>query len=189
MLEFVLGIAQSVLADVIRDMIKGKLSTAGRTEIEKDVAHRLLLLARDQHLSDLEEMRREILSEIDIISARDPDLHVAHDGIRLASPPKRPLLRRNSEERANTELMIRLRSLSEVVARRREEIGISVKSTAEDPAPGSGPSQAPLQESAFKGWSLPAENPARSGRWGRELAELQDRILQRRTQTGDDNGQ
>ncbi|BCK70022.1 hypothetical protein Srufu_039750 [Streptomyces libani subsp. rufus] len=130
MIEIILGIAQSVLANVISDFASGRRQAARREEIEEIV--RQVVLNRSETELREEEIRRivaNVVREVAQIADTDPDLERRGNVIRISS---------NIEERSadakssDGELELRLLRLDEAVASRRRQLEVKTTKRNED---------------------------------------------------------
>jgi hypothetical protein len=120
MIEFILGIAQSILANVLSDFVSGRRKAARREEIEETV-RQVVLSRADPELRE-EEIRRivaGVVREVAMLADTDPDLERRGNIIRIS-----PNVRSRSADfqSPRSELEIRLQRLNEAVASRRRQV-------------------------------------------------------------------
>lgn len=190
-LTFILGLASSVLANVISDLVMGKTKAARKKEIEQHIA--AILLTESRHQSqDLSALLHRVMDEVELLSVRDPDLAITPDAISLAKPLKPPVF--HKEKFVNRQLAKRLTNLNEAVRERRRLLGLptdesEVLSTQPPqgveppPAPPQGegqgqPAQPQHEGDIPAGWKRTAAQEA--SLWAQELRDMKDRIQKRR---------
>ncbi|WP_432141342.1 hypothetical protein [Streptomyces sp. bgisy084] len=125
MIEIILGIAQSVLANVISDFVSGRRQTARREEIVEIV--RQVVINRSETELREEEFRRIVASvvrEVGKIADTDPDLEIRGNVIRDSSGAGE---RSADVKSSDGELELRLLRLDEAVASRRKQLEVKKK--------------------------------------------------------------
>lgn len=177
-LTFVLGIASTILSNVISDLITGKSKTARKVEIEKQVAVTLLHQSKQEN-QDLRIILHDVMREIEILSKRDPDLRVREDRIELRTPIKKSILPFSRERLIQNELTSRLDTLGHIIAQRREELGLPIN--PEQAEEGNVTLKDPNAENLIPpGWAQAGRQQVES-KWARAIKETEDRIQQRRS--------
>jgi hypothetical protein len=202
---WIVGVASSTLSNILADLFTGKSDRARREEIAQQVALALKQQQFDDHGVELEHYRREnhsltvllrrVMDEIEILSARDPDLHVTRDYIQLkktnivSSPFRR-------DKREQAALLTKLALLQEIVDERKRELSMSTTQAEGALQPIDG-STTPVSDSAGTQrneqvmqdspsdepevvWVQAQENP-RGGRWADAIREMEERIYKRRS--------
>jgi hypothetical protein len=186
-LSVILGIASTVVGNVLSELITGKTKAARRAEIERAVA---IALAEQQRAlgTQAAALRQQTLDEVSLLVERSPDLAFRGDDVVLTYPLRARAIRGKSY--VNAELHKTLENLQQIVATRRKQLGLPT--TAEDadqtpvewvPVTDEPPDRAlPRSEDAddhTNSWVQVNSDPA-PGPWSAELLRMQDRIRRRR---------
>jgi len=168
-LTLILGLANTVLGNILSDFITGKSRTARRSEIEREVA--LILNQKYRERLDVRHVVQEVMREVDILSRRDPDLIVSGDKIELKQPLRRPIAPVDRET-VQHELNDRLERLDRIIAERRAELGLKVSS---DTTLTDRPSIPDIPD----GWEFVGA-PKEDTKWARALKNTDNNIRKRR---------
>lgn len=171
---FILGVAGTVLSNVITDLVTGRSKAARRAEIERQV-EAILSERTPRKAPELKVESGRVMSEIDSLARLDPDLRVNEDRIELAEQIQPGIAR--PEQQINIELAQRLERLNETVRARRVQLGLPLQPAADVAAGDAGPQEIPT------GWEQAPPEPKES-EWSRALRDMQDRIRQRRAEGG-----
>lgn len=170
-MTFILGVASTVLSNVITDLVTGRSRAARRAEVEHQV-EAVLAKRAPQKTRELKAQSDRVMSEIDSLARLNPDLKVDEDRIELAEEVKAGSA--HPETLINIELARKLERLNETVLARRKQLGLPLHPTDdEDPAADAGSFEIPI------GWDQTAPEP-KDSKWLQELRDMQDRIHQRR---------
>lgn len=152
MLEFILGAAQSVLANVITEFATGRTKKAHPEQIE-EIIERQVQQSLDNRREDVRLVVRSVLEEVFIIAEKDPDLMIIRGDITLT-----PTLRARQD---GAELAVRLRTLEETVELRKKEKMLE--------------SASEVDEIEYE------EAPVKAGPdWRSELREMERRVQERK---------
>lgn len=186
-LSIVLGIAGTVVSNVLTELITGKAKAARRAEIERSVAIALAEQKRELG-AHAAEIRQQTLDEVALLIERSPDLTYRDDDIILSRPLRGRVIR--GKDYVNTELRKRLENLQDIILSRRQQLGLPI--TREDalqareewiPVTDQPQNSLPqaTQESndARPEWTQTNDHAA-AGPWSAELLRMQDRIRRRR---------
>ncbi len=195
-MSVILGIASSVLSNIISDLVMGKTKAAQRAEVEQRVVARLLNEARRENINIKAELDL-VMEEIFLLSQKSPDLKLSKDeAISLVEPIRAHRVRRKAQ--LNEVLLARLENLEAITKQRRRELGLyALSNSGEWETPGNKdldqrvPNQAaaPLPAEALSDWEfslVPDEvvesssESASSANWENEMNALRDRIRRRR---------
>lgn len=180
--DFIFDVAKSVLSGVISDLIKGQIKKIFKADIEKEIADQLLKNAQREHLDDIQAIRRKVMDEIEILSARNPELIVSADEIRLKKPVKIPIIPIGKEKIIEKEIKLRLVELDNIIANRRTELGLPLlpqTNNAEEQGSG-GENQGSSAEIIWE-YDGKAKEP-RVSKTQQEIDRLEETIRNRRSQ-------
>lgn len=197
-ITFTLGIAGSVLTNVLTDLITGESKIAQKSAIEKEVSNQLIEHLQDQAEADalkreveqLKAFKRKIMDEVEILAGRDPTLQVSPDAIQLREPLKKPFFTKK-DNFFQQELSVRLNELDQVIAQRRKELGLmteeegepsktSVEKEGELSKASPEDKEKQLESSSLK-WKSADSSKNEIPRWKREFLEMNNRIRHRRS--------
>ncbi|MEV0975936.1 hypothetical protein [Streptomyces sp. NPDC049915] len=113
LLEFALGLAQSVLGNAISEMVNGRLKSAREEQLRKSVEAELSRRSQFDD-DDIGRIVKHTVKEIFAVAAADPDLEIKGKEIRITPKEEgRPELE---------EVARRLRALKETVEYRRNQL-------------------------------------------------------------------
>jgi len=132
---FILDIASSVLRDLITDLMTGKVKEVVKEQLEKIVTDKLIDVFKAFKQKPEEQERQEItsniLDEINVLAKKDPDLKILPGKIELEKPVRKPILPFQDRD-VERELEVRLERLNNIIAQRREELGLPPESKEEN---------------------------------------------------------
>lgn len=180
-LTFILGVANSVLSTVIQELITGQRKAARKTEIEKEVSNQLMKRFEtvEQELKNLQELKRKIMDEIELLAERDPTLQLSPNEIQLKKPINKPLSG-DTDNFMKREVSSGLNELHKLIAQRQEELRLITK--PDDSEPSETSLNKPIgQEEASIVWKPVSHLSREIPRWEREIIEMEDRIRRRRS--------
>ena len=167
-ITYILGVAGSVVASVLTDLITGRTKRARQEEIERHVA-----LAISRERQDNAVIREELaraMAEVSLLVARHPHLSTKGTDVVLSGTKVPKVI--FTAARRNALLIDELRSLDEILAARREELTetgdeqpgrMLISEAQNDPSPTSDEIER-----------------ARKGRWSLEIGKMGDEIRRRR---------
>ena len=127
-------IASSVLRDLITDLMMGKVKEVVKEQLEEIVASKVIDVFKRFKQKPEEQERQEItsniLDEINTLAKKDPDLKILPGKIALEKPVRKPILPFQDRD-VERELEVRLERLKNIIAQRREELGLPPESKEE----------------------------------------------------------
>lgn len=127
--------ASSVLGDLITELVTGKAKEVVKEQLEKIVTDKLIDVFKAFKQKPEEQERQEItsniLDEINTLAKKDPDLKILPGKIALEKPVKKPILPIRDRD-VEKELEVYLERLKEIIAQRREELGLPPESKEEN---------------------------------------------------------
>lgn len=166
MSTFILTVAGTVLANVITELIIGRLPIARREEIESRVA----VVLRDRS-TNVQALQPAIVSEVFTIASQDTQLKVSDAAVVLKSPPKA----------AQSELDAHLVILRGLIEQRRRDLGLPL---AESDVPHADDLEDASTGAAKVTWIAPApslrSDELKRAQLEREQQMVLDRIRRRR---------
>ena len=189
-LSIVLGIAGTVVSNLLTELITGKSKAARQAEVERAVA--IALADQQRQLGEhAAAIRQQTLDEVALLIDRSPDLQYRGDDVILTRPLRGRAIR--GEGYVNAELRKRLENMQEVIFSRRKQLGLPI--TTEDavhmpeewvPVADSQPT--PKSQLAHRSTNTGSEwvetdqtsDRQPTGPWSAELLRMQDRIRRRR---------
>jgi len=153
----IVGLATSVLKDIIVNLVNGKSKAARRQEIETEVAKQLLHHGYSQREEELRRLRATVVQEIEVLARRNSELVVLTGSIELkAATGSRQIARWRSTEA----LHLQLEKMDQIVAVRRAELGLSLLEVFDRNA--SPPTQEEVNQSDPGNFSSAADESARA---------------------------
>ena len=173
-IAYALGVASTVVANVLTELITGRAKRARQEEIERHVA---LALSRER--ADNAVLRNElarVMAEVSLLVTRHPHLSTKGTDVVLSDTRLPKVLFPSA--RRNALLIAELKTLDDIVAARRRELAPEQElGVAQPPEVGAKPT-----ESASEDEDATPDAPAaeRGGRWANELARMGDQIRRRR---------
>jgi hypothetical protein len=196
-MSVILGIASSVLSNIISDLVMGKTKAAQRAEVEQRVVARLLNEARQENINIKAELDL-VMEEIFLLSKKSPDLKLhTNEAISLAEPIRARRVGRKAQ--LNEILLARLGNLETITKQRRRELGLyALSNSGEWETPDNKDLDqrvpvsivgAPLPAEALSDWELSlvpnetvesSSESASLANWENEMNALRDRIRRRR---------
>ena len=131
----IINIASSVLRDLITDLMMGKVKEVVKEQLEEIVASKVIDVFKRFKQKPQEQERQEItskiLDEINILAKKDPDLKILPGKIALEKPVTKPSLPFH-DRGVEKEVEVSLERLKEIIAQRREELGLPPESKEEN---------------------------------------------------------
>ena len=129
------NIASSVLRDLITDLMTGKVKEVVKAELEEIVTRKVIDVFKPFKQKPEEQERQEItsniLDEINTLAKKDPDLKILPGKIALEKPVTKPSLP-FQDRGVEKEVEVRLERLNNIIAQRREELGLPPESNEEN---------------------------------------------------------
>lgn len=176
LIEFVLGIASSVLTNVITDLVTGQKKAAQMEEIRREVARQLEMQARFKKEQEA-QIQQLVIEEIDRLVEHNSDLKIAENQIKLKKRIEIPLLspKRNVEE----ELKAQLDQLNAAVLARRQELHVPTEPVREVPQTHAASSRKKAEGSSVE-WKQVRKNEP-DDPTSQEIRRMQERIERRRS--------
>ena len=174
-LTFILGLASTVMGNILSDFITGKSHMARRVEIERLVSMELLNQSQRNNL-DVKKVLQDVMREIELLSRRNPDLRVRDDRIELTKPVNIPSVAFDRQKLIQGELGNRLERLNHIIAERRAELGLLNSSDSSSAITVGEVSVAP---NVPEGWEFVETSPKES-KWLRAIKDTEDNIRRRR---------
>ncbi|HEY2092204.1 MAG TPA: hypothetical protein VGJ81_09960 [Thermoanaerobaculia bacterium] len=167
-ITYLLGIASTVVANLLAELISGQAKRARQEEIERHVAVALAREARHSSDNARGEAAR-VMAEVSLLIARHPHLSLKGTDVVLAKAASPGFV--STARRRSAILIEELRQLDDIVTARRAELtpnsdaslDVEDKDVVSDPHVNA---------------DTPPEAPA--GRWAVELAKMGDEIRRRR---------
>lgn len=134
-LTIVFDIASSVLRDLIIDLMTGKVKEVVKEQLEEIVASKVIdffkLFKQKPQEQERQEITSKILDEINTLAKKDPDLKILPGKIALEKPVRKPILPFQDRD-VEKELEVYLERLKEIIAQRRQELGLPPESKEEN---------------------------------------------------------
>ncbi|MEZ2236389.1 hypothetical protein [Microcoleus sp.] len=128
-------IASSVLRDLIIDLMTGKVKEVVKEQLEEIVASKVIdvfkLFKQKPEEQKRQEITSKILDEINTLAKKDPDLKILPGKIALEKPVTKPSLP-FQDRGVEKELEVYLERLKNIIAQRREELGLPPESKEEN---------------------------------------------------------
>lgn len=138
---FAVGVAQAVLADIIKDSLPGRRRARSK-QVKAEAAGIVRSVAPDLARADLEFVVQRVVSEMRYIANAHPDLEWGHSGVKVLPGPPQSVAQQVGLAQDN--VAERLERLRRIVAARRNEIeiravpnqsGLSTASVSPSPSP------------------------------------------------------
>lgn len=192
-ITFILGIAESVLTDIVVELITGKIQAIGKPQIKEEISNCLAKKIEEKagekkqehpkfkpkwEVEELILFQQKVMDEIEILSSRYSNLVVSSERIYLKDRLSKSFFE-SKENFLKKELSVCLGELNKVIAQRRKEIELVSKNTSNKLSPANF-NESEAQEKASIMWKSSDFSSQKTSKWEKGILEMEDRIRQRR---------